>query len=340
MPSGGWGLTLLLHSLSANYNQYIGTRNQSEFANRSTPSIVITPEARGPDQFYEGLGESDVFEVWAAVARLYRLNPAYTDITGYSMGGFGTFDIGAQFPDLFAKAQPTVGEETDTSVLASFRNLPLLMWNALSDELVGPQDYVPTFNALASDGYRVELHVHQPCANPQCSALFPTHLELAVNDQYAPAAAFLDSAQADYNPFHVTYVLDPARDSAKYGVVADHAYWVSGLTPRQSGSSGQFDAISHGFGVADPTPSGVQRGAGTLTGGNLGPIQYLSQTQTWGKTPSAAKSDTIDIKATGLATASINVTRAGVDCNVTLHITTDGPLTVTLPGCNRAVKAT
>ena len=59
---------------------------------------MITPEARGPDQFYEGLGEADVFEVWNAVAHLYRLNPAYTDITGYSMGGFGTFDMGAQFP--------------------------------------------------------------------------------------------------------------------------------------------------------------------------------------------------------------------------------------------------
>ena len=36
------------------------------------PSIVITPEARGPDQFYQGLGGADVFEVWAAVARLYQ----------------------------------------------------------------------------------------------------------------------------------------------------------------------------------------------------------------------------------------------------------------------------
>ena len=343
-PAGGWGLTLLLHSLSANYNQYMGTHNQSQFANRSTPSIIITPEARGPDQFYEGLGEADVFEVWAAVARLYRLDPAYTDITGYSMGGFGTFDIGAQFPDLFARAQPTVGEETDTSVLASFRNLPILMWNAAGDELVGPQDYVPTYNKLASLGYRAELHIHQPCAststNPTCSALFPTHLELAVNDQYAPAAAFLGGAQVNYDPFHVTYDVNPARDANKYGVVADHAYWVSGLTVRQAGSEGEIDALSHGFGEADPTPSGVTDGTGTLTGGNLGPIQYVSQAQTWGPTPSATRSDSIDITATNIATAAINVTRADVDCNVALHITSDGPLTVTLVGCNRTVKAT
>src|ERR1700693_4652706 len=42
-PGGCWGMTLLLHSLSATYNQYPATRNQSEFANRPVRSIVITP---------------------------------------------------------------------------------------------------------------------------------------------------------------------------------------------------------------------------------------------------------------------------------------------------------
>jgi hypothetical protein len=342
-PPGGWGMTLLLHSLSANYNQYMGTNNQSQFANRGVPSIVITPEARGPDQFYEGLGEADVFEVWAAIASLYKLNPAYTAITGYSMGGFGTFDVGAQFPDLFARAQPTVGEETVTSVLPSLRNLPVLMWNVAGDELVGPQQYLPTFNALANAGYRVELHIHQPCASastsPTCPAPLANHVMLAVNDQFAPAATFLGKATVDYNPFHVTFVVDPARDATKYGVVANHAYWVSGLTVRSTGSVGQIDALSHGFGLADPTPSGVTNGSGTLTGGNLGPIQYASETQTWGAAPSAAKSDSIDITATNVATASIDVGRADVDCNVKLNITSNGPLTVTLPGCNRVVKS-
>ena len=143
-PAAGYGLTLLLHSLSANYNQYTGSRNQSQFANRATPSIVITPEARGPDQFYEGLGAADVFEVWADVARSYHLDPSYTEITGYSMGGIGTFKLGAQFPDLFARAQPTVGDESNNDVLASLRNVPVLMWNNSADELVDPALYGQT----------------------------------------------------------------------------------------------------------------------------------------------------------------------------------------------------
>jgi hypothetical protein len=354
-PAGGWGLTLLLHSLSANYNQYTGTRNQSEFANRAVPSLVITPEARGPDQFYQGLGGADVFEVWADVARLYDLNPAYTDITGYSMGGMGTFKLGAQFPDLFGRAQPTVGFEPNADVLASMRNLPVLMWNNSGDELVNVSDYSQTAMKLANLGYRYELDVYQPCASSLCSPLFPDHLELAVNDQFAPAAAFLGTAQVDRNPSHVTYVLDGARNYSQYAMNGDHAYWVSGLTLRSQSHTasngdpeGQIDAFSHGFGVGDPVASGAGSPLasglgtptpGTLSGGNMGDLHYLAFSQTWGPKPPGPRSDAIDVTATNIATAALDVRRARVDCNAKVNVTTDGPIAITLVGCPRVVHA-
>jgi hypothetical protein len=346
VPASGYGLTLLLHSLSANYNQYFGSRNQSQFGDRPDPSIVITPEARGPDQEYEGLGAADVFEVWADIARHYPLNPGYTDITGYSMGGIGTFKLGSQFPDLFARAQPTVGFETNNDVLASLRNLPVRMWNVSADELVNAADYGQTAQKLGSLGYRYEADVFQPCANPLCSPVLANHLMLAINDQYAPAAAFLGSATVELNPAHVTYVVDGSRDRPSFGIVGDHAYWVSGLTLRSQAHTssnghpeGQIDVFSHGFGTADPVASGTQPGTGTLTGGNMGPLAFASLTQTWGPSVPAPPSDTLDINATNIATASIDVSRAHVDCGVVMHITSDGPITVTLPGCNRTVQA-
>jgi hypothetical protein len=338
-PTGGYGVTLLLHSLSANYNQYSGSRNQSQFANRANRSIVITPEARGPDQEYEGLGAADVFEVWADIARLYPLNSAYSDITGYSMGGIGTFKLGSQFPDLFARAQPTVGFESNNDVLASMRNLPVLMWNASADELVNASDYGQTAEKLSSLGYRYELDVYQPCANSLCSPVLANHLMLAINDQFAPAAAFLGSATVNPNPAHVTYVADTARDHPEYGIVGDHAYWVSGVTVRQSGTDGQVDVFSHGFGTGAPIASGSQPGTGTLTGGNMGPLAYASLTQTWSPATPAPASDTLDVNATNIATATIDPSRARVDCNAKLNVTSDGPITVTLAGCNRTVQA-
>jgi hypothetical protein len=338
-PAGGWGMTLLLHSLAANYNQYMGWRNQSQFAQRPVRSIVITPEARGPDQGYGAYGAADTFEVWADIAHRYPLDPAYTEITGYSMGGVGTFKLGSQFPDLFARAQPTVGFESDSGVLASLRNLPALMWNVSADELVNAAFYTSTGMKLANLGYRYELDVFQPCASPLCSPALANHLMLAINDQFAPPASFLDTARVDRSPAHVTYVVDHARDAPNLGVVGDHAYWVSGLRLRSGSSSeGQIDAFSHGFGVGDPVPSGVHDALGTLSGGNMGDLHYGSFTQTWGGAPSASRTDTIDISATSIASASIDVRRAHVDCHVALHaVSIDGPLTVSLAGCRRAV---
>src|SRR5207253_1628667 len=125
---------------------------------------------------------------------------------------------------------------------------PVLMWNASADELVPETSYLPTAVALDQAGYRYELDVFTA-----------EHLTLAINDQFAPAAAFLGTDRVGRNPAHVTYVVNPSLDHA-------------------------------------------------------------------------------DLRAKNIATATINVKRAGVDCNVALHITSDGPLTVNLAGCKRTVQ--
>ena len=98
VPPKGRGLTLLLHSLGGSFNQMHGTKNQSQFGERGKGHIVITPESRGPDGWYYGLAGAEVFEVWADVARLYELDPQKTAMTGYSMGGYGTYKFGDPVP--------------------------------------------------------------------------------------------------------------------------------------------------------------------------------------------------------------------------------------------------
>ena len=126
------------------------------------------------------------------------------------MGGVGTFKLGAQFPDLFARAAADRrASRSSTDVLASLRNVPVLMWNNTGDELVND-------GCLQRDGgearlARLPLRARRSSAlrERRCSPLFPNHLQLAVNDQYAPAADFLGTREVDRNPRHVTYVVDP-----------------------------------------------------------------------------------------------------------------------------------
>jgi hypothetical protein len=326
-PAAGYGMTLLLHSLSATYNQYLGSRNQSQFGERGSGSIVITPLARGPDGFYDSYAAADVFEVWADVADRFTLDPAWTVITGYSMGGIGTFKLGEQFPDLFARAQPTVGYSQDNGLIPSLRNIPVLMWNASSDELVPQSSYLPTAQALDAANYRYELDVFSG-----------DHLTLAINDQYAPAAEFLGTAKVDRNPAHVTYVYDPGLDHPELGFVANHSYWISGVTPRSSSSQATVDAFSYGFGTGDPSASATQFGSGTLAGGNLGTLAFTRQYKTWGDAPPIATANRIDLKTTNVSELTVNPYRAKDNCRVDWHVTSDGPLTIHMNGCNRVIQ--
>jgi len=347
-PAGGWGVTLLLHSLSANYNQYQGSRNQSQLGDRGKGSIVITPEGRGPDGWYFDYAGADTFEAWDDAAEHYELNPSRTVITGYSMGGYGTFKFATRYPDLFAKAQTTVGppalgiwvppatatggQDTNTYYqLASLRNVPILMWVQATDELVPYAGTKKQADGLDSLGYRYELDTFAP----------GEHLTLSINDQYAPVAKFLTGAVVNRNPAHVTYVVNPRMDQGQAGLVGEHAYWVSGLTLRDASGSaprGTIDVKSDGFGRGEPAASATRYGAGTLTGGTLPAIAYTRQYKTWGQVAAQPAADVLHIDATNIATMTVNVQRAQVDCNATLDVTTDGPLSVTLAGCDRTLR--
>jgi pimeloyl-ACP methyl ester carboxylesterase len=327
-PAAGYGLTLLLHALFTNYNLYLSSRNQSELAETGPGSIVVTPEARGPDGNYAGLAGTDVFEAMADVAAHYHLDSGRAALTGYSMGGFATFQFGEQFPDLFGKAFSTSGTD-QTGMPGNFRNLPILMWNMVADEevpIAGPEQ---TASALDGLGYRYELDEFSP----------GEHNTFALNDEYGPAAAFLADDALRRNPAHVSYAIDPSLDFPQFGLLADHAYWISGMRVRTPGSTGSIDAFSHGFGTADAPPSGTQRGAGVLTGGMIPAIGYVRQYQTWGPMPSAPKADVLEVKASNLATAAIALARAGLNCHAQVNVTSDGPVKLTLAGCHRTITA-
>lgn len=348
-PKRGYGMTLLLHSLGANYNQFSGSHNQAQLGERGPGSIVITPSGRGTDGWYYGTAGADTFEVWADVAKRFKLDPGYTAISGYSMGGYGTYKFATQYPDLFAAGQPVVGPpgqgvwlppneptpggagSNTNRMLASVRELPFLIWDGAVDQLVpipGPTAQAQTFDDL---GYRYAFDVF-PSAD---------HFALAVNDSYAPAADFLGTKRVVRNPAHVTYIVNPTMDFRERQTVADHAYWISKLRLRErSGDAplGSVDAVSHAFGKADPQPNPTQTAAGTLPPGNSGTMAYTERSRTWGPARREPKRDVLTLTAENLSSIRINIKRARLSCGAKLEVTTDGPLRIKLAGCHRKLS--
>jgi hypothetical protein len=305
LPKRDYGFTLLMHSLSANYNQYLGTRNQSELGERGQGNIVATPAGRGPDGFYRDVAEADSFEVWADVARHYKLDPGLAAATGYSMGGLGTFHMLERWPDLFARGFAVVGAGDPDADLASMRNTPIMMWNATADELVNVNTYESTIRAMESLGLRFTSFVF----------LAADHLTLATNDEYGPGVAFLGTHRVNRNPAHVTYVVDPETNSTRANAVADHAYWLSHLTVSKGAPRGTIDVRSLAFGRMDAPVGAAKTGVGTLDGGSRGPTPYASTTETWGKPEAQGKVDKLVVRSTGVATVTIDARRAHVTCH-------------------------
>jgi hypothetical protein len=359
-PQREYGLTLDLHGAGVTYNEDLGTLRQLQFADRSSePSIVLSPEGRGEAYWWYGEGLDDVFEAWADVARHYRIDPSLVAITGASMGGYGSLKIAAQWPGLFAAAAPHIpcpsaGVEYNGTnlpggldsfvypMLPSLRNIPLSIWQGGSDPICGgpgPEGQASMIDELDALGYRYQERTYTGMGH----VLLPT---------YADQAAYLGSLRVQQNPPHITYVLNGEMNEPDLGLNADHAYWISGLTLRNSGLNlplGTIDVFSHGFGLQDPTPLPTQTGSGVLDCGGVcysGPpggipglnatmpvLPYISQSKAWGPANHTRPKDQLDITATNVSTMTIDVRRANVDCGVKLNVATDGPIEITLAGC-------
>lgn len=340
------GLTLALHSLGQRQWQYNGTIGVQQIG-EARDNLVATPLGRGPDGWYQNEAEFDVFEMWNDLARRFTLDPDRVAISGYSMGGYGTYRLGTLYPDLFGKAfsvvappgdgiwvppaPPTGGIGTLTNLwLENARNVPYLNVVAGQDELVPlagtsaqnlgvPEAGIQGFDQL---GYRFRYVVHQPA----------THTTLAALGYDMPmATGFLGEARVDRNPHHVTFAYVPATDDRRLGLVHDHAYWVSrtrlsgqgpdtGSAAAPTPAKAIVDAFSHGFGLAD-APS--TRGSGTGTR----PLPYTEVNRSWGPHPEIPVANRLDLRLTNVAFAEITLSRARLDPRGALVVRVDADST-------------
>ncbi len=324
-PASGYGLTLLLHALSANYNQYLGSRHAQSLGDRSTGSIVITPAGRGPDGYYKDTAEADAFEVWADVARRYPLDPDWTVATGVSMGGFGTWRLSTRYPDLFARTMPIVagGREYDDKLI-SLRNVPVTMWYAALDELQPVVNTEPTVMEMLALGLRID------------ALRFETwdHLSPSTNDYYAPGVQFLGEARVERNPAHVSYVMNTGEDFARSNVIANKAYWLSDITLQDAAlAQGSIDVISGGYGLADPVVMPTVQSNDVYMGGYLEPTVFTRRLIEWQPAVAVPVQDKLVIQASNVASVTIDPVRAKVSCRAAMDISSDVPLRVTLKGC-------
>ena len=343
--ASGYGLFVNPHAAGGNQNNYpaFASRWQVQVGERNIPYISFTPNARGTAYWYYGQAGAEVFEVWADIAHRYKLDPSITQIGGLSMGGYATWKLAGQFPDLFAATPMIVpcpsagtgwlqgsatvpgGVASETKLLApSFRNVPQYIWTGSIDPVCAHWAQVDYANVLDSLGYRYQFF----------SFIGQGHAWLLGNE-FQPMIDWMNYRKVVRDPAHVTFVLNGMANEPAVGLNADHAYWVSGLRLRNPAATppiGTIDVFSHAFGVGDAPATVTHFESGSYTG-TTGVKAFDLQWKDWGATPAIPVANRLDIVATNISAVTIYPARARVDCNAVVNVQSDGPITVTLAGC-------
>jgi hypothetical protein len=327
------GVTWALHSLSATYTQYaVFSPNQQRQLGDDEGRFYVTPLGRGPDGWYTDEAEVDFFEVWADLARHFQLDPTRVALSGYSMGGYGTYKLGMQWPDLFGAAFTTVGPPVapgylDTrQLIENARWVPYLNWAGRTDELV-PIGLVGAQQQRFDDlGLRSQLWTYPG-----------GHLALAGADEWEGARAFLVASVVQPDPRRVDYAFVPHADDERLGLLHDHAYWLSHLRARVPARA-EISAVSS---VRPPGPGRPGAPFGRAGEPIAKPVssaddhrpkpESVSGTDWDGFRPTRAR-NAVALRLNNVRRAHVDGRRAGLRGGRCLHVSVagDGPALVRL----------
>jgi hypothetical protein len=327
VPTGYTGrrpfpLTWLLHSLDVNYNQYgaIDPRQiQEECQDRD--SICVSPEGFGADGGWAGDAEHDFWQVWRQMALGFNLDPERTVISGYSMGGIGSFELGLTYPSAFSESMPLDG--LDDSSCSSTNRSPNARWepfvisNAAADEESPWTDAESEWSDFQAAGNRYKFF----------TTTMPEHNVTAATDGFSTQIAALGGTPvATTDPGTISYtwcssVVDPAL-----GLGPTSVYWLSGLAQRSASSS---SAISANDGAIPTAAETETEATSTVDPADAPPMVLVTGSWTPGATPAATRALTLGL--TNVGTLTVNVTAARLP-NGTATVTSDGTTQLTLTG--------
>lgn len=137
-------MIVALHGATGDENTYVDqyvSRTDSALGFKAIGEargyLLVSPNGRGAFGQYVGDSERDVLDVMDRVEALYRVDRAHVFLTGHSMGGAGTFDLGFKHAARFAAIAPVATQHTNFSKVP-FDNrpdLPVLFSHGTTDQL-------------------------------------------------------------------------------------------------------------------------------------------------------------------------------------------------------------
>jgi predicted esterase len=135
--SKAYPLIIALHGMGGDENSYFDQYAQGGFKTEAETRgyIVACPKGREPASMYTGAAELDVMDVLEEVRRAYRIDSERIYMTGHSMGGYGTWSVAMNHPEIFAALAPVAGGGNPLT-MAKIAHIPQLVVHGDNDKTV------------------------------------------------------------------------------------------------------------------------------------------------------------------------------------------------------------
>lgn len=187
--SKAFPLIVALHGLGGSENSMFGQNYGMLDPAEKRGYIVVAPLGYRLDGFYgrtpdrrSQLSEMDVMNVLALVRKEYKIDPDRIYLMGHSMGGIGTWTLGAKHPEIWAALGPISGV-ADPKTVAVMRHIPEVVVHGDADNTVpvsGSRNMVDEMKRLGTEVKYIEVpggsHTSVPGSNmPAIFDFFDTH---------------------------------------------------------------------------------------------------------------------------------------------------------------------
>jgi predicted peptidase len=157
-PRGGWPLILFLHGSGERGNDGkkqstvgIGPAIQENAV--GWLAVVLMPQCpRGQQWLGEPLALA--YELLNQIEQQYQTNPRRVYLTGLSMGGYGSWNLGCLYPQRFAAIAPICGAADPFMVWQRLGKVPIWNFHGTSDDIVPVSFSRALADALARSGNR------------------------------------------------------------------------------------------------------------------------------------------------------------------------------------------
>jgi poly(3-hydroxybutyrate) depolymerase len=146
-PAKKYALVLLLHGYQNEIHKYSELAKDDKSSELDSLGIIKVALYGRRNHFYLGAAEEDVLTVMNIVQSKYSIDQNKIYLTGSSMGGYGTWFIGLNHPDLFAAISPVcppsifqgtkfMNTVSPIEYISNAQNLPARIYHGAADSTV------------------------------------------------------------------------------------------------------------------------------------------------------------------------------------------------------------